>query len=143
MNTAGDLTVTNRRSLIETRLDSLFMLPLGTERESTTVDKNTALKQIDEALECYRTFRMGESGSDADFERDHTEVMFRMTATINRLSPPGSVYARVQTSTNEHELAGVLKALRADYESDCIQTIRELIHGETFSDSSLIWHHIS
>jgi HEPN domain-containing protein len=55
-----------------------------------------------------------------------------MTAALVRLSPPRSVY-RV-TSTNEHELAGVLKALRADYEADYIQTIRELIHGETFSD---------
>jgi hypothetical protein len=35
---------------------------------------------------------------------------------------------------NEHELAGVLQALRVDYDMDAMQTLRELIHGETFTN---------
>jgi hypothetical protein len=96
------------------------------------IDKKAALEQIDAALERYEMFRSGKRTSDEAFERNHTDVIFRMMATLKRLSPPRSIYP--VTSTNEHELAGVLKALRADYEAGYIQTIRELIHGETFSD---------
>jgi hypothetical protein len=100
------------------------------------IDKKIALDQIDAVLKTYDDFSMNyhrsSSYSDEAFERDHTELTWRMMDTLRRLAPRGSVYE--VKGTNENELAGVLKALRADYEADYIQTIRELIHGETFSD---------
>jgi hypothetical protein len=99
------------------------------------VDKRLALEQIDVALERYhkfcQTYHDNRDYGDSDFERDHTEVIWCMTATLNRLSMPRSPY-RV-TSTNENELAGVLKALRADWDAGYLQTFQELVHGATFA----------
>ena len=97
-----------------------------------TIDKTAALEQIDAALRRYAQFVKGKEPTDEAFEREHTEVVFRMMETLRRLAPPRSYYQ--VKGTNEHELAGTLKALRDDYEAGHIQTVRELIHGETFSD---------
>jgi hypothetical protein len=96
------------------------------------IDKKTALEQIDAVLERYKLFRNPRSRAKVGFEVAHTELVMRMMETLRRLAPPGSMY-RVR-GTDEDELAGVLKALRADYEADYLQTFRELLHGETFSN---------
>jgi hypothetical protein len=97
-----------------------------------SIDKRAALEQIDAALERYDQFSNGRRTTDEEFEKSHTEVVWRMMETLRRLAPSGSNY--LVRGTNEHELAGVLKALRADYEVGYLQTVRELIHGEIFSD---------
>lgn len=67
-----------------------------------------------------------------------------VVAGVDRLAPPGSSYlAEARTirgmSPNAtpgtfHRLAGVLKALRADYAADRLQGVRELLHADLFAD---------
>lgn len=65
-----------------------------------------------------------------------------LAATLRRLAPPGSAYLESAAHAFQKaadiyyvpELAGILKAMRADYEAGYLQTIHELIHADVFSD---------
>lgn len=67
-----------------------------------------------------------------------------LAATIERAAPVGSVY-RLQAEAAYRQygrdngyvitvLTGVLRALRADYVADRMQSVSELIHADMFSD---------
>jgi hypothetical protein len=67
----------------------------------------------------------------------------RCVAAVERLAPRGSRY--VLDATNESirvrrpglavaELAGILRALRDDYEAGYMRTVEELIHADIFAD---------
>jgi hypothetical protein len=100
------------------------------------INKLTAIAQIDEVLK----------------EGSATEASISIAcAALKRLSPPGSIYfdrmntalSTVVVGTGNRgaknmailtDLHGVLKALRADYAADRLQSFQELIHADLFSD---------
>jgi hypothetical protein len=107
------------------------------------IDKATALTQIDTVLQRWQELLFSQASVSFD------EVITLACATINRLAPPGSAYldhmqriladpmrklGKSNAAVVASRLEGVLKALRADYESGCLQTFQELVHADLFSD---------
>lgn len=104
------------------------------------------LAQIDSVLAVYES---GKRTSEYEDLSDHgdtytSELITRLAATIDRLSPPGSQY-RVSADTALREygvgnaynipiLAGALKALRADYAAGYLQRVEDIVHADVFSD---------
>jgi hypothetical protein len=66
------------------------------------------------------------------------EMLTRLRTTLERLAPPHAAYKPdlkdPDITTQIRALAGVLGALRSDYQSDRLQTIRELVQSDVFSD---------
>lgn len=107
---------------------------------------NDILKQIDGQLDVWRAAR-GRSRYDdlSDLGDAETSIVItRLAATIDRLAPEGSRYKKNAHAAltkfgetncyNVQLLAGILQALRADYEAGYLKTIEELIHADIFSD---------
>ena len=73
-----------------------------------------------------------------------SELYTLLTATIGRLSPPGSRYLEDARSAISRfgpnsvvsipYFVGILSALRRDYLDGCLISFSELIHGDLFSD---------
>jgi hypothetical protein len=101
------------------------------------IDKKTALDQIDAALSAYQDvvskIRQPVYRTTAEANQAIASAFTRMKAAIDRLAPADSVY-RDSGKNDVANTAGSLQALRADYEAGYLETYRELIHGETFSD---------
>lgn len=104
------------------------------------IDKQTALKQIDDVLAEWAQVqqRMDQrSGTEEYLER---AIITRMRALITRLAPPGSGYTAILRNQYGNyydemlDFAGAVQALRADYEADCLQSFRELLNADLFSD---------
>jgi hypothetical protein len=67
-----------------------------------------------------------------------------MFATIERLAPPNSRYIANAKAFDSHfvtspgralrPLAGILQALRSDFESGYLQSVIELLHADLFAD---------
>lgn len=106
--------------------------------------KDEILKQIDFQLELWRKAR-GRSQYDdlSDLGRAETNgILTRLAATIDRLAPEGSRYKKNAHAalakygeTNCHNiqiLAGILQALRADYDAGYLTSLEELIHADIF-----------
>jgi hypothetical protein len=107
------------------------------------IDKLTALAQIDAVFH-----RRKELENDWVPET-LAEVTTLACAAIKRLAPPSSAYldqvektfkdtlrtiGRTREEQIEFRLHGILRALRADYDSGHLQTFQELIHADLFSD---------
>ena len=114
------------------------------------IDKRTALEQID------AVFRRRKELTDW-FPVDVMEVITLARAAIRRLAPSNSDYVKQMeevcrdtvkgTAASREEaveegLQGVLRALRADYEADRLQTFQELVHAELFSDFLAMADHL-
>jgi hypothetical protein len=110
------------------------------------LDIKGVIEQIDTVLAKHDEYR-GRSKYDdlSDLKRAVTnEVLALLEATIERVSPAGSIYRRHAEAAyakyghdNPHNitiLTGVLKALRADYQAGRLRGIAELIHADMFSD---------
>ena len=109
-------------------------------------DNKTIVAQIDMVL------AQGDTLAQEKSRDTFSEVITLYSAAIERLAPPGSQYARElekqkQKYHPEHLLfspqyrrdtidgvAGVLRALRQDYDAGRMQSFRELVHSDLFSD---------
>jgi hypothetical protein len=107
------------------------------------INKAVALAQID------AVFQRRKELVDAWHSENVQEITTLTCAVIKRLAPPGSAYleqmeavlkttlpsiGRSKEEEVEFRLRGVLRALRADYDADRLQTFQELIHADLFSD---------
>lgn len=107
------------------------------------IDKSTVLGQID-AVFARRKELEGNWVAE-----NIQEITTLMCAALKRFAPPGSAYldqmesvfkntlrsvGRSKEEEIEFRLQGVLRALWADYAADRLQTFRELIHADLFSD---------
>jgi hypothetical protein len=109
------------------------------------LDQKAVLGQIDSLLGKYDEARSRSKHEDiSDLpEEEPTELLTRIVAAIERLSPPGSRYVKNSSEYMNKSavvgykltlVVGVLKALRADYEAGFLQSITELIHTDLFGD---------
>lgn len=107
---------------------------------------NALIEQIDDALKAHAKYRATAKYDDlSDLKREiKNEVITLLAATLERITPVGSVY-RKQADSAFHQygrdnghvitvLTGILRALRADYIAGRLQSISELIHADMFSD---------
>ncbi len=103
------------------------------------------LNQIDLALEEWKFFSANSKNEYCSHNSEEDAVMLtnRLSNTIKRLAPTGSIYIQQLEKTlnqNGHvyiyqrPLVGLLSALRRDYELGYLESIEELIHANTFSD---------
>lgn len=104
------------------------------------------LKQIDAVLQAYLQYRNRSQYNDlSDLpEGVVSEVIARLSSTIERLAPDGSPYVRnaqaalkqfgVSNAYNVMTLLGILKALRADYAAGFLQRVQEFVHADMFAD---------
>ncbi len=77
-------------------------------------------------------------------EATASEMITRLSATIDRLSPPNSQYREnaratlktygVSNSYNVPILAGALRALRADYAAGHLQRVEQIVQADLFAD---------
>lgn len=70
------------------------------------------------------------------YQGDYAKMEARLTAAIVRLTPPGSPYreAAERRRGEVNKLAQVADGLLEDIEAGYLQSVTELIHGDTFSD---------
>ena len=104
------------------------------------------IEEIDAALQMHDQYRSAAKYDDlSDLKREkQSELMTCLAATIERVAPSGSVYRKQTESAfaqygrdNSYMfpiLAGVLRALRADYVAGRLRTITEAIHADLFTD---------
>jgi hypothetical protein len=101
---------------------------------------NNILKQIDSALSDYQASGIS-SGVPTPSREDLKRLYTRLGSTMDRLAPAG--FHRDHFKRSKHgntlqeriiSLAGMLKALRMDYENGYLQTVEELIHADMFSN---------
>ena len=111
------------------------------------IDKATALAQIDAVFERRKEL-------DGNWIHENVqEITTLACAVIKRLAPPGSAYldqmesvfqntlesiSRSREEEIEFRLKGILRALRADYEADRLQTFQNSF-TPTCSPTSLRW----
>jgi hypothetical protein len=99
------------------------------------------LKQIDSALIAYQV-----SGISSDVltvsREDQKRLYALLGSTMDRLAPSGSFhrehFKRSKHGNNMRDriisLAGMLRALRTEYENGYLQTVEELVHADMFSN---------
>jgi hypothetical protein len=102
--------------------------------------------QIDPLLEQVRANTSQSNRGDTAYrasEVDAVEMQTRLLAALRRVAPVGSAYAEQAARINDHGghagyvvlgLAGVLSAVRADYESGYMQRVEALINADVFGD---------
>ena len=97
--------------------------------------KHEIVAQIDRALKLYDEHRQRSKYDDlSDLGEDiHQEIKAIVTATIERLAPPGSKYRGALEMTLIRQ-AGSLRALRRDYDEGYLSSVQGLIRAEVFSD---------
>jgi hypothetical protein len=114
------------------------------------IDKTSVLRQIDEVLTRFREVDRRAAwdemrGVFVGVPNDQAqEVITLITHAVGRFRPPGAVaYADEALTKNYGDgdqvlqmrvLSGILSALRADYQADRLQSLRELIHADLFAD---------
>jgi hypothetical protein len=119
-------------------------MPINTKAVLDEID--SILKRYDEVEKQYAKRTTGAMSGDVIEFLDapvgvEGEIISLLQETINRLAPTKD-YGRKSlegiASNNEstliRRLAGVLKALRSDYEAGRILTIQQRIHSDVFSD---------
>jgi hypothetical protein len=109
------------------------------------LNQRAVIEQIDQVVaQCnLRSPKGFDDFSDLPKEKI-SEAVSLLFAAIQRLSPPGSSYAK---NASLHEkyivgnsglalspLIGILRALRSDYENGNLQSVQELIHADIFAD---------
>lgn len=110
------------------------------------IDKDDAVKHLDSVLQLYACV------SDYDPEEyeslpsdaDRHEALVGLFAALRRLAPPGSEYdkaveraARLDEGYEHKQLSiltGAARSLRSDYANERLQTFRELLNADLFSD---------
>jgi hypothetical protein len=104
------------------------------------------LSQIDAVLSSYNQGRQSSQYEDlSDLGETYaSEMITRLAATIDRLSPPASQYRenaksalKQYGSNNAYNipiLAGALKALRADYAAGHLRRVEHLVQADLFAD---------
>lgn len=109
-------------------------------------NQKSIVRQIDDLLAMYSELsKRKQLGRFSDLPKDVIyELVTRMFAAIDRLAPQGSKYfeharhwansSSVYDGSALSPLAGILKALRDDYEAGYLQTVTELIHADVFGD---------
>jgi hypothetical protein len=113
-------------------------------------DTRTALAEIDDALARYEAVereyvvRFDDETFIKAPESVAAEIITKLRGTLDRLAPPGLNYGEKALKTVPKDagwesktirtLAGVLKALRDDYQAGRLQTFKERVHSDTFSD---------
>jgi len=109
------------------------------------VDATTAIAQLDSLLEKIEPrieFTHGRWFFKAE-EPERSLIRTRCLAAVDRLAPSNSWYVLDATTDAVLELdpgegvvklAGVLRALREDYEAGYMRTVEELIHADVFAD---------
>lgn len=127
------------RRTIENRAPNRCYNPL------MALDKDAIVKQIDDVLA--KSNLNSPHGYD-DFSdlpsEERSEAISLLYSAIERLAPVGSPYIK-NAKLHERVLAGnsglalsplrgILKALRADYESGYLQSLVELVHADVFAD---------
>jgi hypothetical protein len=102
--------------------------------------------QVDPLLEQVRARTIGgERGAPSyrGSQGEAVEMQTRLLAALERVVPVGSAYAEQAARIVDHggyagyvaiQLAGVLSAVRADYESGYLQRVEALIHADVFGD---------
>lgn len=99
----------------------------------------TLLKEVDRAQRCAQYEDLS-GGLPKDELR---QIYTRLRAAIDRLSPPGSPYAKeadviaAQAGSVGNaimNLGGVLQAIRADFEAGYVRTFEALVHSAVFED---------
>ena len=100
------------------------------------ITKQAILTQIDDVLaEWSRIEQRIDDWSDGNEVAERT-LIARMRALIDRLAPPASPYAAMLRNEYRNyydemlDLAGAVKALRADYEANCIQPVQETMNAK-------------
>ena len=115
--------------------------------------KTEAIRQIDDALDHYEGVRKKWERQPAPTTIPNepylaapsdllAEVVTRVSSTIHRLAPGGMACAETallgvregNVNMRVKVLVGVLRSLRADYESDRLKTLREIVRSDVFSD---------
>ncbi len=114
--------------------------------EAMATSTDAILAQIDAALTAYDQGRRSSQYEGLSDRGDtyNSEIITRLAATIDRLSPPRSQYREnakaalkrygPRNACNIPILAGVLKALRSDYEGGHLQRVEELVQADLFAD---------
>jgi hypothetical protein len=105
-----------------------------------SIDRQVALSQIDDVLREFREVRKSIDNWMDDGEVRERTIIARMRSVITRLAPPGSSHRSIlrgmwgNYDDEMLDLAGVVGALRADYEGDCLQSFQELLNVQLCSD---------
>ena len=107
----------------------------------------TVLAEIDTVLAEYKAAeeRHGFANWGSESLLEFNRMTALLSAAIGRVSPPRSIYPSQADAVMKREapkggsdvircLAGILQALRADYEGDRIRTFQELVHSDLFAD---------
>jgi len=116
--------------------------------------KESIIGQIDAALEAYSNAKRRaryDDISDAG-EMITSELIVRLSATIDRLSPAKSQYRAnafealkkygPDNTCNIPLLVGALKALRADYEAGHLERVEQLVEADLFADFLQMAEHL-
>ena len=113
---------------------------MGSGRIEMVITKRSILTQIDEfPFGLGREARHQMDDRDNDNEVAERTVIARMRALIDRFSPPASSYAAILRNQYGNyydemlDLAGVVKALRTDYEAGSIQPVQEAVSEKTLA----------
>jgi hypothetical protein len=113
-------------------------------------DKQQALNQIYDALVEYHQFEASYAVHNADGQTTNLhapesrmfEMATRLRTTLERLAPPNAGYGRELSDSKGpaglgqqiRSMAGVLQALRDDYDWDRLRSFREMVQSDVFSD---------
>ena len=106
------------------------------------MDKTALLNQLDALLAEYQTLK-GRSRHDdlSDLPVESNALVVRMRAAIDRMTLPSMAYAREAKAVDGKEVhrklplcAGIIQALRADLDQGWMESVAELLHGDTFTD---------
>jgi hypothetical protein len=109
-------------------------------RSDQVIDQiNTLLKEVERARRASPHSDLSGGLPDDEMRQVHT----RLRAVIDRLSAPGSRYAKeADAIAGERNLVGyaildfggILQAMKADFEAGYVQTFEELVHSAVFED---------
>jgi hypothetical protein len=115
------------------------------------IDKAAVVRQIDAVLDRLRELQKSHTGDDGFryylciSHQEALELSTLMRHTVERFRPPGvvaygdSVLDRLpkafdRSSDHLWGLAGILSALRDDYDANRLQSFHELVHANLFAD---------
>jgi hypothetical protein len=111
------------------------------------LETSTVLAQIDSVLADVEALRARAEFDDLSGGVEDDEVLAvetRCIAALERLAPEGTRYRTgikdaISTWSTHHgkitlEVAGMLRALRDDYEAGYLRSLVELVHADTFGD---------
>jgi len=110
-----------------------------------SIETERAIGQIDTVLSAVAEARARSQHDDlSDLGPENDKLVTMCAATVQRLAPVGSSYAKTiesavaQWQSYNHLVlpaaVGALEALRADYEAGNLASLPELIHAELFAD---------